>query len=180
MRFLLLFNSSNLSKIEFFHDTLVFYDQFRSIQTLLFYSKQKVWIFPEILSPFPALYDKISLLWLLAKSAKKCQFRTGFMHFDENVIFVRNVISSLTLRGPTEARFYRMELERSLKFQKRSILFVLNKIKLFVNFWIGRRIPNVSWKNWYFTVFDGFRVPMDGKVRPKNFYRAHVKVCISK
>ena len=50
---------------------LTFYDHHRSSQTLLFYSKQKVWIFPEILSPFPAPYDKTSLLWLLAKFAKK-------------------------------------------------------------------------------------------------------------
>ena len=68
---LLVRNPSNLSKIQFFHDTFDILRQHRSSQTLLFYSKQKVWIFPEILSPFPTPYDKISLLCLLAKSAKK-------------------------------------------------------------------------------------------------------------
>ena len=49
-----------------------------------------------------------------------------------------------------------MELERGSKFQERSILFVSNKIKAFVNFYVGRRMSNVSWKNWIFDRFDGF------------------------
>ena len=33
----------------FYMIRLTFYDHYKSLQTLLFYSKQKVWIFPEIL-----------------------------------------------------------------------------------------------------------------------------------
>ena len=81
----------------------------------------------------------------------------------------QNLISSKSLRGTTEASFCRTELQRGSKFQERSILYVLNKIKAFTNFCFGRRISNVSWKNWIFDRFDGFRLPIHGKVRPKNF-----------
>ena len=47
-----------------------------------------------------------------------------------------------------------------------------------MSFWRGRRIWNVSCKNWYFIDFEGFRLQMYGKVRPKNFCRAYVKVFI--
>ena len=59
---------------------------------------------------------------------------------------------------------------------------VSNKIKAFGNFCVGRRMSNVCWKNCIFDIFDGFRLQMDGKVRPKNFERTHmhVKVCILK
>ena len=35
----------------------------------------------------------------------------------------------------------------SQTFQERSIVFVSNKITAFVNFFVGRRMLNVSWKN---------------------------------
>ena len=78
----------------FYMIRLTFYDHYKSLQTLLFYSKQKVWIFPEILSPFPAPYDKISLLSLLADFSKKWDFgeiSCILMHLDENVIFSQNL-----------------------------------------------------------------------------------------
>ena len=46
--------------------------------------------FPEVLSRFPAPYEKSSLLWLLAKSAKKWHFEQIWcilMIYDENVKF---------------------------------------------------------------------------------------------
>mgnify|MGYP001488898145 CR=1 FL=1 len=46
-----------LRNVRFSMEHLIFYDQFRSPKTLLFYTKQKVWVFPDILSPFPALCD---------------------------------------------------------------------------------------------------------------------------
>ena len=58
----------------FLLEKMIFLTNYRSSHTFLFYAKQKVWIIPEILSPFPASYDKISLLWLLAKFAKKSNF----------------------------------------------------------------------------------------------------------
>ena len=61
-------------KSSFFMIHLIFYDHHRSTRTLLFYSKHKVWIFPDILSPFSALYDKNSLLWFLANFSKKWDF----------------------------------------------------------------------------------------------------------
>ena len=58
----------------FFIEFFMFFTNFRSPDTILFYSKQKVWIFPVILSPFPAPYDKNSSMWLLAKFVKKWDF----------------------------------------------------------------------------------------------------------
>ena len=40
-------------KSSFFMIHLIFYDQHRSSKTFLFYSKHKLWIFPEILRPYP-------------------------------------------------------------------------------------------------------------------------------
>ena len=107
-------------KSSFFMIHLIFYDQHRSSQTLLFYSKHKVWIFPEILSPFAALYDKNSLLWLFANFSKKWDFgRISCIWMN-----LENLISSESLRGATEASFCRMELLRCSFFQKLSILCV--------------------------------------------------------
>ena len=107
-------------KSSFFMIYLIFYDQHRSSQKLLFYSKHKVWIFPEILSPFAALYDKNSLLWLLASFLKKWDFgRISCIWMN-----LENLISSKSLRETTKASFCRTELERGSKFQKNSILYV--------------------------------------------------------
>ena len=70
-------------KSSFFMIHLIFYDQHRSTRTLLFYSKHKVWIFPEILSPFAALYDKNLLLWFLANFSKKWDFGRISWNLDE-------------------------------------------------------------------------------------------------
>ena len=114
----------------FLPQKMVFFTNFRSSHIFLFCSKQKVWIFSEILSPFPALYDKISLLWLLAKFAKKSNF-----HIFNEILKMHQIrpklISSKTLRATTEARIRRMTLGRGSKFQEKSILFVWNKIKFF-------------------------------------------------
>ena len=56
----------------------------------------------------------------------------------------------------TEARFCRIQLGGGSKFQERSVLFVSNKIKAFVNFCVGCTVSIVSWKNWIFDRFDGF------------------------
>ena len=55
----------------FLIDCLMFFINFTGPNRILFYSKEKVWIFPMILSPFPAPYDKYSSLWLLAKFVKE-------------------------------------------------------------------------------------------------------------
>ena len=123
---------------------LTIYDQHRSPQTLLFYSKHNVWILPEILSPFPAPYDKNSFLWLLANFSKKWDFgRISCIWMN-----LENPISSKSLRGATEASFCRTELERGSKFQERSILYVLNKIKVFVYY--------CDEETGFLILFDGF------------------------
>ena len=61
-------------KIAFLSVRLIFFEHFKSSLELLFYSKLKVWQIPEILSTLGAPYDKISLLWLLAKFRWKIFF----------------------------------------------------------------------------------------------------------
>ena len=95
-------------KSSFFMTHLTFYNQHRGSQTPLFYSKRKVWIFPEILSPFPAPYDKNLLLWLLANFSKKWDFPNS----SKCMKSFQNLISSKSLWGDTDASFWRTELFR--------------------------------------------------------------------
>ena len=57
----------------------VFYIAFSSNLHFLFYSNRKVWIIPEILSPFPASYDKISF-HLISKRTGKGLNISGMLH----------------------------------------------------------------------------------------------------
>ena len=90
---------------------------------ILCYSKEKIWIFPVILNPFPAPYDKNSSLYLLAKFVKEWDFGEIWCILS----IYQNLISWQTLRGATGTSFCRMELGRDSKSPKRSILFVLTK-----------------------------------------------------
>ena len=54
-------------KSSFLSLQLIFFERFKSLQELLFYSKLKLLQIPEILSTLGAPYGKTSLLWLLAK-----------------------------------------------------------------------------------------------------------------
>ena len=67
-------NLRNTSKSSFYMICLIFYDCFRSLQKLLFYSKWKVWTFSETLSPFRASYDKNSRFCFKLKFPPKFTF----------------------------------------------------------------------------------------------------------
>ena len=122
----------------------------KMINFQIFYFFWKVW---EKSFPTPgrtSLYDINSRFLFELKFLRKITFSTKCIKMHE---IMSNWHFFATLRGATEARFSRTELGRGSKCQERSIIFVLNKIKVFVNFWIGRRISNVPRKNGYFAVF---------------------------
>ena len=68
------------------------------------------------------------------------------------------------------ARSYRtMKLGWGAKCQERSILFIWNKIKMLMDSWSGRGMPNISWKNWFLIGIEGFRVSSTAKFDQKHF-----------
>ena len=76
-------------KSSFLSLRLIFFEHFKTFSTILFYSKLKVLQIPEVLSTIGASYDKISLLWLLAKFRRKFFF-SKFSIFQKKVRFFKN------------------------------------------------------------------------------------------
>ena len=119
----------------FLIDCLMFFINFTSPNTILFYSKQKVWIFPVILSPFPAPYDKISPLWLLAKFVKEWHFGEiwcilihlpKIWDFEEISLETRNArFYRITTCDPALESFFRKLFDCKKNFKKNLVVLVL-------------------------------------------------------
>ena len=86
-------------KSSFLSLRLIFFEHFKTFSTILFYSKLKVLQIPEILSTIGASYDKISLLWLLAK------FQWKIFFWKKNFRFRKKHFSSKLCEGPQKRDF---------------------------------------------------------------------------
>ena len=119
-------NPSNLSKIEFFHDTLSAYMSWRydlekMINFQIFYFFSKVWGKSFLTPGRTSLCDKNSRFWFELKFLRKITFSSKCIKMHE----IRSIwYFFATLREATEARFCRIELGRASKCQERSIFFV--------------------------------------------------------
>ena len=85
-------------KSSFLSLRLVCFEHFKSFQELLFCSKKKVLQIPEILSTLGASYDKVSLLWLLAKFR-----RNSKSHFFIKMIKMHQICSNMHFSGDFES-----------------------------------------------------------------------------